>query len=155
MNSEYWFGELAQSLKNGFFADSIVLELARVARDKSVGAEQAALFEKGASVLQMAAEGSRWLDNPKMSEKVGACASFFGQAVEAMAFVVTPEAFTKEVEKLASTARELSLGRIPSEEEIKALRVFFFNAGRSEIEKTEYLMNDEKETDRLKWIAAT
>jgi hypothetical protein len=154
MNSEYWFGELAQSLKNGFFSDSVVLELAKVSRDRLVNDQQRATFESAADILQCAVEGSRWLEDPKMSESASRCASFFGQAVEAMSIVVTPEAFDKEVLKLAGTARQLSKGQVPADEDMKALRTFFFNAGRRELNKTEYLMNGEKETDRLKWLAA-
>jgi hypothetical protein len=154
MNSEYWFGELAQSLKNGFLSDSIVLELARVLRDESVSDRQKKLFADAAKVLECAVEGNRWLDDPKMSANASTCAAFFGQAVEAMSIVVTPEEFARRVQSLAETAKQLSEGRTPPSEEMQALRTFFFNAGRTELEKTEYLMNGEKETDRLKWLAA-
>ena len=154
MNSDYWFGELAGSLKNGFFADSVILELARVARNKSVTNEQRELFGKTEELLKLAVEGSRWLDNPKMSEKASTCASVFGQAVEAMAFVLPPEAFVHEVEKLIQTAHLLAGGNTPSDDAITALRTFFFNAERTELAKTEYLMNGEKEIDKLKWLVA-
>jgi len=154
MNSEYWFGELAQSLKSGFFADSVVLELARIARGKTVTEPQKQLFGKVSEVLQLAVEGSRWLDDPKMSEKASTCASFFGQAVEAMSVSMTPEVFVRVVENLKLSADVLAKGEIPAEERLAELRTFFFNTGRTELEKTEYLMNGEKETDRLRWLAA-
>jgi hypothetical protein len=154
MNSEYWFGELAHSLKNGFFADSVVLELARISRAKGVSDEQKGLFWAVTDVLQQAVEGSRWLDDPKMSEKASRCASFFGQAVEAMSVSMTTEAFVREVEKLKQTANALASGEVPSDQKLKELRKFFFNTGRTELEKTEDLMSGEKETDRLRWLAA-
>jgi hypothetical protein len=154
MNSEYWFGELAQSLKNGFFADSVVLELARVSRAKAVSDAQKKLFHIVGDVLQWAVEGSRWLDDPKMSERASTCASFFGQAVEAMSVSMTPESFIEEIEKLRLTANTIADGKVPSEPKLRELRTFFFNTGRTELEKTEYLMNGETEIDRLRWLTA-
>ncbi|MGH9718318.1 MAG: hypothetical protein ACRD4R_16545 [Candidatus Acidiferrales bacterium] len=154
MNSEYWFGELAQSLSNGFFSDSVVLELARVSRDTRVNAQQLPLFEKAAEALQCAVEGSQWLDNPKMSEKASKCANFFGQAVDAMSFVVTPEPFAQRVQKLVATAKQLANGQVPSHQDINALRTFFYHAGRTQLEKTEDLMSGERKLDRLKWLVA-
>lgn len=154
MNSEYWFGELSQSLKNGFFADSVVLELARIPKSKAVTNEQKELFSKVSDVLQLAVEGSRWLDDPKMSERASTCANVFGQAVEAMAVSMTPAVFERQIQKLKLTANELASGKIPSDEKLKDMRTFFFNTGRTELEKTEYLMSDEKEFDRLRWLVA-
>lgn len=154
MNSEYWFAELSKSLKNGFFADSVVLALARASRAKAVNDEQKALFRQVADVLQLAVEGSRWLDDPKMSERASTCASFFGQAVEAMSVSMTPQNFREEIEKLKLTANTLAKGEVPAEDRLSELRTFFFNTGRTELEKTEYLMEGEKEIDRLRWLAA-
>jgi hypothetical protein len=156
MNSEYWFGELSQSLKNGFFADSVVLQLARISSAKSVTDEQKQLFRKVSEVLQLAVEGSRWLDDPKMSEKASTSANVFGQAVDAMSvsMTLTPEVFAKQIEKLRLTADELASGKVLSNEKLKDLRTFFFNTGRTELEKTEYLMSGEKEVDRLRWLVA-
>lgn len=154
MNSEYWFGELAGSLQNGFFADSVVLELAKVASRGVVTDEQAGLFQEAAKRLQLAVEGSRWLDDPKMSENASTCAAFFGQAVEAMSLVLTPDAFVRVVEKLIRTSQQLAGKEVPPHDSIQDLRTFFFNAGRTELERTEYLMNGEKEVDKLKWLAA-
>jgi len=154
MHSEYWLGELARSLKNGFFSDTVVLELARVSRDRTVSTEQKAVFRKAAEILKFALEGSRWIDNPRMSEKSSTCASFFGQAVEAITLVSTPEAFAKEIERLTGIANRLTNGEVPSESDIQALRKFFFNAGRSELERTESLMSGDKENSKLRWLAA-
>jgi hypothetical protein len=57
MSSEQWLGELTQSLKNGFLADSLVLEVARVTRDSRISEEQKALFEKAREILSNAKKG--------------------------------------------------------------------------------------------------
>ena len=156
VNSEYWFGQLADSLKNGFFADSVVLELARVLNTKTVNDDQKILFREALKILQFATEGSKWIDDPKMSERASTCAGFFGQAVEAMtpSFRLTPQAFAKGIENLTVSARLLAGGEVPSDSQLNELRTFFFNAGRTELEKTESLMSGDQDTDKLRWLAA-
>lgn len=155
MSSEQWLGELTQSLKNGFLADSLVLEVARVTRDNRISEEQKVLFQKAREILLNAKKGYGWLEDPQLSENSSIFADSFGQAVEALRIPVTSESFTQFLDSLLRTATTLSHGRIPPQEQLTQMRSFFFNAGRFQLDRTEQLLEGEKERTTDKWSVLT
>jgi hypothetical protein len=145
--SEYWFSDLAGSLREGFFADDVVLTLAKLQKDGKTSASGQTVLKRAADWLNKALKGHAWLSEPRFSEHSGTCASFFGQAVRALATVSTSEAFVRNLDDLKRTALAIADGRLPRPEEVEALRVFFFNASQMELDRTEQLLEHEAETD--------
>lgn len=157
MHSEFWFSDLTKSLKHGFFADRVVLELARVSKDLQVTEEQTQVFAKAADMLELAQKGHSWLDDPKISEKSSSYVTSYSQAVDAMSITVTSGSFMAAIQNLLQIAKDLAAKQMPNENEILALRTFFFNASRSELERTEELFGGDKDAGRssLLWMTAT
>lgn len=155
MHSEYRFSDLTESLKNGFLADEIVLTLARAERGDLPGAHERKLLAQAVTLLTVAEEGSRWLDNPKLTGDSKTAATFFGRAVKALPNVYTSEVFLQRITELKETASQLSEGQgLPPVERIRFLRTFFFNAARSELDRTEELLDGESSIDALKWTVS-
>ena len=149
MYSEYWFSDLAGSLRGGFFADDVILTLAKLQKDGKTSPSGRAVLKKAADLLDMALKGHEWLNDPRFSEQSGTCASFFGQAVRALPTVSTSEAFVRNLDDLKRTALEIADGGLPGPDEVDALRTFFFNASQMELERTEQLLEREAEADFL------
>jgi hypothetical protein len=156
MHSEFWFSDLTKSLKQGFFADCVVLELARVNRDRRVTEEQAQIFKRAVELLELAKEGHAWVDNPRLSEKSSSCVSSYSQAVDAMVINASSVAFTHFIHELLEIANQLAAKEIPSDEKLRVLRSFFFNSSRSELDRTEELFGDDKDASgsSLIWMTA-
>jgi len=155
MHSEYWFSDLTGSLKNGFFADGVILALSRILKNGAATSDDREILQKAASMLDMAICGHDWLDKPEVSSRAATCASFFGQAVKALPLVSTSAQFLEHLTALRETAKELSEREsLPERERIAALRAFFFSAAQSELEKTEQLLDRESDVMALRWVAA-
>jgi hypothetical protein len=145
--SEYWFSDLAGSLRDGFFADDVILTLAKLERDGKTSPSGQTVLKRAADWLDKALKGHAWLNEPTFSEQSGTCASFFGQAVRALPAVSTSEAFVRNLDDLKRTALAIADGGLPRPEEVEALRAFFFNASQMELDRTEQLLEHEAEAD--------
>lgn len=145
MYSEYWFSDLTGSLQGGFFADDVILALAKVQASKKISPDERGILKRAADLLEMALKGHAWLDNPRITEQSGTCASLFGQAVRALPAISTSEVFVRNLGDLKRTALDIAEGRLPKENKIDALRKFFFNASQLELDRTEQLLEHEPE----------
>jgi hypothetical protein len=155
MHPEYRFSDLAESLKNGFLVDDIVLALARAERGEVLGERERTLLGQAATLLEKAEAGYHWLEDPKLTTETRSTASFFGQAVSAMPKVYTPEVFLQSIQEMKETASELSSGTSrPTVDKVRLLRTFFFNAAQSELDRTEQLLAGDG-GGALKWIATS
>ncbi len=154
MHPEYRFSEVAESLKNGFLADEIVLVVARTEKGHALEERDRAVLGRAAQILDAAMKGHGWVDNPRLSSETRALASLFGTAVSALPRVYTSEAFLEQIARLRDTALQMSKGEVPEEKErIRLLRTFFFNAAQSELDRTEQLLRGEGGSEFLEWIA--
>jgi hypothetical protein len=156
MHPEYRFSDLAESLKNGFLVDEIVLALARAEKGEALGERERSLLAQAATLLEKAEAGYHWLDDPKLTTETRSTASFFGQAVGAMPKVYTPEVFLRSLHEMKETASELSSGSArPAADKLRLLRTFFFNAAQSELDRTEQLLAGDSGGGALKWTATS
>lgn len=156
MHPEHRFSDLAESLRNGFLVDDIVLALAKAENGESLGDRDRAILKNAVALLQKAEEGYRWLDDPKLTIDTKSSASFFGRAVSALPKVYTPEVFLRSINELKETASQLSSGDSrPPAEKIHLLRTFFFNTSQSELDRTEQLLTGESSGDVLKWTVTS
>jgi len=154
MHAGFRFSELSDSLKNGFLADQVVLALARAEKGQSLSELERNNLKKAADLLEYAKEGHRWLDHPKLNDSTSTFAASFGQAMDALPDITSSEDFLQHVSTLHSAAVQLAEGKIPEKEQIRALRTFFFNAGRTQLSKTTDLLKGEsKAPSTLRWKA--
>ncbi len=154
MHSEHRFLDLAESFKNGFLLDDIVLALARAEKGQVLAESERKLLAVAVSMLESAEVGFRWVDKPELTTETRSAATFFARAVNALPTVHATDAFLKNISDLKTTAAELSLGSsAPAPERIRLLRTFFYNTSQSELDRTEQLLEGEGDADVLKWTA--
>ena len=152
MYSEHRFSDLADSLRNGFLLDDIVLALARAEKGEPLGEKERGLLEKAVSMLQSAEVGYHWLDKPELTSETNSSAALFASAVSALPAVHAPDAFLENISDLKATAALLSRGEpAPAAEKIQLLRTFFYNTSQSELDRTQRLLGREDSVDVLKW----
>jgi hypothetical protein len=137
---EHRFSLLADSLKNGFILDNIVLALARAENGEPLSESDRRLLGEAASFLQSAEQGYRWLDRPELTSDTKSCATFFARAVSAMPTVHAPEAFLENISELKTTATQLSRGEHPTtRDRIIELKTFFYNTSQLELDRADQL----------------
>lgn len=152
MHTEHRFSDLAESLKNGFLLDDIVLALARAEKGQQLADNERRLLGSAVSMLESAEVGFRWFDKPELTSETRSAATFFARAVNALPNVHAPEVFLESISELKTTAAQLSSGAsAPAREKIRLLRTFFYNTSHSELDRTEQLLEGEGGGDVLKW----
>jgi hypothetical protein len=134
-----WFSEVSKSLRDGFFADNVVLALARVKRDSAVTEDQKELFGRAYKLLSDAIAGYEWIDKPTFTAESANHASLFGQVVRALTISSAPADFVAYLGDVRGTAERLANGRVPKASEINKLRRFFANHSRAEMEHSDQL----------------
>ena len=152
MYSEHRFSDLADSLRNGFLLDEIVLALARAEKGEPLGEKERDLLQKAVSMLQSAEVGYHWLDKPELTSETSSSATLFARAVSALPKVHAPDAFLENITDLKATAAELSKGGSPPVQKVQLLRTFFYNTSQSELDRTDQLVG-EGSVDILRWTA--
>ena len=151
MHSEHRFSDLADSLKNGFLLDDIVLALARAEKGEPLGENERGLLEKAVSMLQSAEAGYHWLDKPELTSETNSSATLFARAVSALPTVHASDDFLENISDLKATAAQLSEGRFPPAQKIQLLQKFFYNTSQSELDRTDQLVG-EGSADVLRWM---
>jgi len=142
------FHELAQSFADGFRADAIVLACAKRVRHKPLNDKDLTALKQAEELLSQAIKGYHWLDKPFLDDTVHECAKSFSQAIQAFCGVyintskekILPH-FVEYLQGLKETATQLRNGNVIPEEEIQALRLFFFFISFSEMIKTDEILN--------------
>jgi hypothetical protein len=134
-----WFGTVSKSLRDGFFADNVILALARAKRDSAVSAKDRELFGRAEKFLADAIAGYQWIDEPRFTGDSAKHASLFGQVVRALKVTCAPADFVACLKELQSTAHDLSTGEIPDARKISSLREFFASHSRAEMEYSDQL----------------
>jgi|GEM_PF-1678407 len=150
MYPEHRFSDLADSLKNGFLLDDIVLALARAEKGEPLGEKERGLLEKAVYMLQSAEAGYHWLDKPDLTSETNSSATFFARAVSALPAVHEPDAFLENISDLKATAAQLSKGGHPPAQKIQLLQTFFYNTSQHELDRTDQLVG-EGSADVLRW----
>ena len=134
-----WFGTVSKSLRDGFFADNVVLALARAKRDDAVSAKDRDLFGRAEKFLADAMTGYQWIDEPRVTGDSAKHASLFGQVVRALRIPYAPADFVAYLNELQNTSQELARGEIPDAKKMGKLREFFANHSRAEMEYSDQL----------------
>jgi hypothetical protein len=154
MRPESWFDELTKSFADGFFADAVILALAKAGRSGRVDAADQPVMAEVVSFLENVLKGYGWIDNPRMNEETATNASFFQQAVRATVPVGTTGSFLQQIEQLKTTADALAGTRAAEPKRLSELRKFFVNHSTMEMERTESLFGNRVGVETAAWMTA-
>jgi hypothetical protein len=131
MISETDFAELSDSLSTGFFADKVVLALARTQRLGRLQDKDQQTIREAERLLEHVLHGERWLDKKKLNAKSAESAVAFDRAVHALPSIRVPSEFVDHIKRLVRILQTLHEKGKASEEEIQEVRSFFFNFARA------------------------
>lgn len=131
MISETEFAELSDSLSTGFFADKVVMALARTQRLGRLQDKDRPTMKEAERLLEHVLSGERWLDKKKLNAKSAESAVAFDRAVHALPSIRVPREFVNHIEHLRQILHTLQEKGTTPEEEIKEVRSFFFNYARA------------------------
>lgn len=143
MFSESKFSDLTESLASGFFADKVVLAVARVQKAGKLNGEDQPVLRRVVEFFKKVIEGHNWMENPQLSRNSVESASAFSQVARAMSPTVSLKDFLSYIGLLLNTAEQLLDLKPVESKQIGKLRDFFSSYGRSELIRTESLFQDD------------
>jgi len=131
MISETEFAELSDSLSTGFFADKVVMALARTQRLGRLQDKDQPTIKEAKRLLEHVLHGEKWLEKKKLDAKSAESAVAFDRAVHALPSIRVPSEFVEYIKHLLQIlATVQEKGTVPKEE-IQEVRGFFFNYARA------------------------
>jgi len=131
MISETEFAELSDSLSTGFFADKVVIALARTQLLGRLQDKDRPTMKEAEGLLEHVLRGERWLDKKKLDAQSAESAVAFDRAVHALPRIRVSREFVDHIELLKQILQNLQEKGATPEEEIKEVRRFFFNYARA------------------------
>lgn len=131
MISETEFAELSDSLSTGFFADKVVMALARTQRLGQVQDTDLPTIKEAGRLLKHVLRGERWLDKKKLDAKSAESAVAFDRAVHALPSIRIPSEFVDYIKGLSQILQTLQEKGTAPEEQILKVRSFFFKFARA------------------------
>jgi len=131
MLSETEFSELSDSLSTGFFADKVVMSLARTQRLGRLQDNDRPTIKEAKHLLEHVLDGVEWLDKKKLDAKSAESAVAFDRAVHALPSIRVPSKFHDYITHLGQILQTLQEKGNASEEEIQEVRSFFFSYARA------------------------
>ena len=143
MLTEHKFGDLSNSMASGFFADSIVLSLARTEKNRTVDEQDAKTLGSAVVFFKRALQGNSWLDEDQLTfnEQSFESAISFDRAVRVVGRRVTsPRAFQRYIEELKETAEVLAQRRVPDNSRLQVLHDFFSLYSQLELANTQNIL---------------
>ncbi len=142
MFSESKFSDLTESLASGFFADDVIMALARYAKTQTVTEKDELALKQAVIFLEAVLEGHDWMDNPQVSRNSMESAKAFSRAVRATTPSLSSKLFVEYIKDLLNVARQLFSERTADPTKADRLRQFFGNYGRAELVRTENILED-------------
>ncbi|MQY56265.1 MAG: hypothetical protein GH152_03455 [Dehalococcoidia bacterium] len=131
MISETEFAELSDSLSTGFFADKVMMALARTRRLGQLQDTDRPTMKAAYSLLGQVLRGEKWLATRKLNSQSAESAVAFDRAVHALPSIRVPHEFVNYITHLRQILQTLQEKGKASEEEIQKVRSFFFNFARA------------------------
>ena len=131
MISETEFAELGNSLSTGFFADKVVMALARTQRVGHLQEKDQKTIKESQSLLGQVLRGEKWLATRKLNSQSAESALAFDRAVHALPHIRVPEDFVRYITHLRQIVHTVREKGTASDEEIREVRSFFFNYARA------------------------
>ena len=135
------FYELTQSLSSGFFSDKMMLLLSRITKTKELRESDIEILNLAEQFFDEVLAGYKWSENPRFNNKSLKFANSFSQAVNAVVTTFrTGESFENYIQKLKETVGEIKQNTF-NIEKINYLDEFFFKYSKSELHKTDSIIN--------------
>lgn len=131
MISETEFAELSDSLSTGFFADKVVMALARTQRLGPLQDEDKPTIKEAVRLLEHVLRGERWLANKKLGARSVESAVAFDRAVHALPEIKAPSEFVNHIRHLLQILDTVQEKGTTPEKELLEVRGFFFNFARA------------------------
>ncbi len=131
MISETEFAELGSSLSTGFFADNVVLVLARIQRLGKLREQDRPLVQEASSLLEQVLEGEKWLEKKELNSKSAESAIAFDRAVHALPSIKITDEFVNYITCLKKVLQTVQEQGTDSDENVQRVRNFFFKYARA------------------------
>lgn len=131
MISETEFAELGNSLSTGFFADKVVMAIARTQRVGHLQEKDQKTIKESQSLLEQVLKGEKWLETKKLDAKSAESALAFDRAVHALPSIRVPREFVDYIKHLRQILRIVQEKGTAPDKEIQEVRSFFFNYARA------------------------
>ena len=131
MISETEFVELGNSLSTGFFADNVVLAVARTQRLGKLQDKDILIFREAIQLLNRILQGEKWLDSRKIDTRSADSALAFNRAVHALPNIRMPNEFVEYIMLLKQIISELLDKSVDPEGNLKKVRGFFYSYARA------------------------
>jgi len=148
------FVELSDSLKSGFFADNVILTLARAKKRGKVLEEDRDLINDVSRFFQSVLEGFAWGEAPRPGMLSAESADAFSKATNVLPETTSSQAFKKSIEQLSEDARAISTTDSVDAGGADRLIDFFTEFGQAELQRTDDLINPRvHEHGSKSWIA--
>lgn len=130
MISETEFAELSDSLSTGFFADKVVMALARTQRLGRLQETDQPTMKEAHSLLEHVLRGEKWLETKKLDAKSAESAVAFDRAAHALPSIRVSSKFVNYIKHLRQILRIVQEKGTAPDKEIQEVRSFFFNYAR-------------------------
>ena len=131
MISETEFAELSDSLSTGFFADKVVMALARTQRLGRLQDKDRLTMKEAERLLEDVLRGEKWLNKKKLDARSAESAVAFDRAVHALPSIRVSREFVDYITHIRQILHAVQEKGTAPEEEIQEVRSFFFNFARA------------------------
>jgi hypothetical protein len=150
--SETEFAELGNSLSTGFFADKVVLTLARIQRLGKLREEDRPVLDDADHLLGKVLAGEKWLETKILNSESAESAIAFDRAVHAIPSIRITREFVDYINELRQTLYVLKENGINSDDKIQKVRTFFFNYARAVSAESQRMVERSSEPQGvIKW----
>lgn len=140
MQYQTLFNEMTKSLNYGFFADDVILELAKL-RNKRESQHRSKIFTKVVVFFDKALKGLGWFANPQLTDQTVDWSHFFSESVKALPEISTPQMFNDKLNSYKNVAEKIRDNMEVNPYEIEELKNFFFYYSKNELNRTDELLS--------------
>lgn len=153
MFSRNRFSDLADSLRSGFFADKVILTLAKARKSGRLSEEERPVLDEVVAFFQRVLEGFEWSEQPNFTMHSAESAEAFSKATRVLPDVGSSEVFKDHVEKLLDDAGRIQQSLSVEKKRADRLINFFTAYGQEELERTDDLINPKDDLRTGSWTS--
>jgi len=141
MNTRSLFSEFSESLRSGFFADNVVLTLARAKKRGELTIADRQILNTVVEFFQNVLDGFRWSENPKLTMHSAESAYAFSKAARVFPEPGSSNVFQSLIEGLLADAEKVIASERVEQSDVDNLIEFFTTYGREELNRADELIN--------------
>jgi hypothetical protein len=152
MFSRNRFSEITDSLKSGFFADKVILTLARAKKRGRLEDDEKTIINDVLTFFSNVLEGFEWSDRPHFTMHSAESAEAFSKASRVLPNTTTSRSFKEYMENLVADAQNLNQSSTVDKGSVQRLIDFFTMYGQEELKRTDDLINPKDDIDSRSWM---